>query len=192
MGWKEAVGKIAPVLGLALTGNLPGAAAAAIGTIADALGLDSKTPEAIEAAVRGMTPEQALLLKKVDHDFALSQIEEMNRAAEESERIAAMDRSNARDMAKTEIGADKSPWWAPTRRTWLSLLAVVGFFSSLGVMFYISIKEIEIGESTALQLGALIGSLGTIVATVYNFDFGSTQSSHKKDDIISRSMPPKE
>lgn len=170
MGWKEAVGKIAPVLGMALTGNLPGAAAAAIGTIADALGLDAKTPEAVESAMRGMTPEQALLLKKADQDFAMAHIKELNRAAEESERIASQDRDSAR---KREMAVrDYTPMI-------LAYIVSIGFFGVLGYMLTKSIPDT--GKEALL---IMLGSLGAAWTGVIAYYFGSSAGSARKTEIM--------
>lgn len=176
MGWKDAVGKIAPVLGMALTGNLPGAAASAIGAIADALGLDAKTPEAVEAAMKGMTPEQAVALKRADQEFALAQIKELNRAAEESERIASQDRDSAR---KREIAVmDSTP-------KILAYIVTVGFFGVLAFML-----TNDVPESAKDTLNIMLGSLGTAWVGIISYYYGSTALSAKKTDIIARSNPP--
>lgn len=173
MGWKDALGKIAPVLGMALTGNIPGAAAAAIGTIADALGLDSKTPEAIETAMKGMTPEQAVALKRADQQFALDQLKEMHRAAEEAERIASQDRDSAR---KREIAVkDYTPMI-------LAYIVSLGFFGVLGFMLTQSIPDT--GKEALL---IMLGSLGAAWTGVIAYYFGSSAGSSKKTDIMASS-----
>lgn len=176
MDWKAAVGKIAPVLGMALTGNIPGAAAAAVGTIAEALGLDTKTPEAVAIAMKGMTPEQALLLKKADQDFAMAQIKELNRTVEELERIAAQDRDSAR---KREIAVkDYTPMI-------LAYIVSIGFF---GVLSFMLTKSIPDTGKEALLI--MLGSLGAAWTGVIAYYFGSSAGSLKKTDIIARSQPP--
>lgn len=170
MDWKAAIGKIAPVLGMALTGNIPGAAASAISAIAEALGLDNKSPEAIGAALKGMTPEQAMLLKKADQDFALSQIKEMHRAAEEAERIAASDRDSAR---KREIAVkDYTPMI-------LAYIVSIGFFGVLGFMLVESIPDT--GKEALL---IMLGSLGAAWTGVIAYYFGSSAGSARKTEII--------
>lgn len=176
MNWKDAVGKIAPVLGMALTGNIPGAAASAIGVIAEALGLDSKTPEAVMVAMKGMTPEQALLLKRADQEFALSQIKELNRAAEESERIASQDRDSAR---KREMAVkDYTPMV-------LAYIVSVGFF---GVLVFMLTKSIPASGKEALLV--MLGALGLAWGNVMSYYFGSSSGSARKTEIISHINPP--
>lgn len=183
---------IAPTIANTLISMVPGGplVQSALKAVGGALGLTDQTPDTIAVALQNATPEQMRALRMADQLHEIELLKEQNRAFEEELKIHGADRQNARDMAKAEIAADKSPWYAPTRRTWLSMTAVIGFFAALGAMFYITANEIELSSSAALQLGGMLGSLGTLLIMVYNFDFGSTQSGQKKDDLIARSNPP--
>lgn len=187
MDWKSAIGKIAPVLGTALGGPLGGAAVSAI---ASALGLSESTEEAVKQAIQGMTPEQAVALKRADQEFALEQLKEKNRAIEALEKQIIDDRASARDLAKIEAVQDKTPWWMPTRRTILAFIAVLGFLGSLSGLFYIALTGQVIDTGAKDILVYALGCLTGMVTSVYSFDFGSTQGSQRKDEIISRSNPP--
>jgi len=66
--WK----KVLPVIGAAVTGNVPGAIAAAASALGDALGAPvAATPEGIDAALQNATPEQLAALKKIDADLKI-------------------------------------------------------------------------------------------------------------------------
>ena len=69
MDWKALVGTVAPWIGAALGGPM---GAAAVGYVADALGLSEKTESAVKAALAGVTPEQMLAIKTADQNFALA------------------------------------------------------------------------------------------------------------------------
>ena len=64
--WK----KLLPVIGAAVTGNVPGAIAAAASAVSDVLGFQvDPTPKAIDAAMKSATPEQVIALQKLENDL---------------------------------------------------------------------------------------------------------------------------
>lgn len=66
--WK----KLLPVIGAAVTGNVPGAIAAAASAVSDVLGVAVEpTPKAIDAAMKSATPEQVIELQKLENDLKL-------------------------------------------------------------------------------------------------------------------------
>lgn len=167
MDWKAAIGKIAPVLGMALGGPLGGAAVAAISS---ALGLSESTETAIKTALQGMTPEQAATLKRADQQFALDQMKEINRANEEAERIAASDRDSAR---KREVEVkDHTP-------KILAYIVSIGFF---GVLWFMLTESIPDTGKEALLI--MLGSLGAAWTGVIAYYFGSSAGSARKTDIM--------
>ena len=162
---------LAPLLGTALGGPIGGAAAA---FIADKLGIESKTIEAVtEVLTSGkLTPEQLTGLKLAeiefqkflkDHDIKL-------------EEIAAGDRRSARDMQV----AVKSRMPAV-----LTLLITVGFFSVLGWMLY----DKAAVDSPPLLI--MLGSLGTAWTGACAFWFGTTSNSQSKTNLLANSVPAK-
>lgn len=167
MDWKALVGTVAPWIGTALGGPLGGAA---IGAIADALGLSDKTEASIKAALSGVTPEQMLLLKNADQAFALKMQEIGYKQVADLEAIAAADRKDARDMNKVT----RSPVPAI-----LSIAITIGYFAILiGMMMdYLNVKD-----SQALLL--MLGSLGTAWGMVMAFWFGTTNSSDQKNKLL--------
>lgn len=167
MDWKALVGTVAPWIGTALGGPLGGAA---VGAIADALGLSEKTEASIKAALSGVTPEQMLLLKNADQAFALKMQEIGYKQIADLEAIAAGDRKDARDMNKVT----RSPVPAI-----LSIAITIGYFAILiGMMLdYLNVKD-----SQALLL--MLGSLGTAWGMVMAFWFGTTNSSSDKNKLL--------
>lgn len=167
MDWKAAIGKIAPILGTALGGPLGGAAVSAISS---ALGLSESTEEAIKSSLQGMTPEQAAALKRADQQFALEQMKEVNRAAEEAERIAAQDRDSARKR-EAEV-KDKTP------RN-LAYVVSAGFFGVLVSMMFIE-PPVGVKEALLIMLGALSAAWTGVIA----YYFGSSAGSARKTEIL--------
>lgn len=171
MGWKEAVGKVAPILGMALVGNIPGAVASALGAIASTLGLPDSRESTVEAALRILTPEQAILLKRADQDFALAQLKEVNRANAELERLVFDDRANAR--AREIATKDNVP------RN-LAYALTVGFFGVLLLVFIYGYPE----DSSRDLIQQLINTLNVVWIGCMAYYFGTTSRSGKKDSVI--------
>jgi hypothetical protein len=66
--WK----KVLPVIGAAVTGNVPGAILAAASALGDVFGVPvPATPDGIDAAIKGATPEQITAIKKIDADLKI-------------------------------------------------------------------------------------------------------------------------
>ncbi len=69
----------------------------------------------------------------------------------------------------------------------LGLIAVLGFFSILGVLLF---KDIPIGVKDILL--TLFGCLTTIVVQVYQFYFGSSKGSQEKTETIHNKLTNKD
>lgn len=66
--WK----KLLPVVGAAVTGNVPGAIMAAAKVVSDVLGVDVEpTAKAIDAAMQLATPEQVIALQRAEGDLKI-------------------------------------------------------------------------------------------------------------------------
>lgn len=162
---------LAPMVGTALGGPLGGAAAA---FIADKLGLESKTIEAVSEVLNSgkMTPEQISGLKLAEIDF--QKFLEANKI--KLEELEVQDRENARDLQKS------APSHMPAV---LTLLITAGFFGVLSWMLY---------DKTALDnppLLIMLGSLGTAWTAATSFWFGTTASSRAKTDLLANSTQSK-
>lgn len=160
------LGQLAPNIATMIGGPVAGMAVSAL---AKALGMtpeQAKDPAQIIAAVQGMTPEVAAQIKKADQDFAIS----MKKLELDPERLANADRANARDM---QI---QTKDWAPSA---LAIAVTVGFFGLIGVLCLFTIPQENIRV-----VDVMLGSLGTAFLTVVAFYFGSSASSHAKDETI--------
>ena len=169
MDWKALVGTVAPWIGTALGGPLGGAA---IGAVADALGLSDKTESSIKAALSGVTPEQMLALKNADQAFALK-MQELG--YENQEKLAALAVDNTKDARAMQTGTrSKIP-------AALAGLVTCGFFGILVGMLHGSLTATD---NQALLI--MLGALGAAWGNVMNFYFGSTSESGRKTELLAQ------
>lgn len=169
MDWKSLVSTVAPWIGTALTGPLGGAA---MGAIADALGLSDKTEASIKAALAGVTPEQMLLLKNADQAFALK-MQELGYS--NIEKLAALAVENTKD-ARAMQTVTRSPIPAV-----LAILITCGFF---GILIGMLRGDLNAADNQALLI--MLGALGAAWGAVVNFFFGSTAESGRKNDLLAQ------
>ena len=155
--------KLAPALGTALLGPLGGAAA---GFIADKLGLETKTVEAVKEVISGnaMSSDQIAALKVAEIEF--QKFLKQNNI--DLEAIHAKDRDSARGM---QIATGS---WVPGA---LAVSVTCGFFGILSWML-----AGEPPKSDALLV--MLGSLGTAWTAIISFYFGSSQGSRLKTEIM--------
>lgn len=160
---------LAPLLGTALGGPLGGAAAS---FIADKLGIEGKTIEAVNEVLSSgkMSADQVAALKLAEIDFR--KFLEQNKI--DVSKIEAADRDSARTMQT----ATKS--YMPAI---LTLLITLGFFGVLGWMLY----DERTMDSPPLLI--MLGSLGTAWTGACAFWFGTTSSSQRKDTMLANSTP---
>lgn len=156
---------VAPVLADLLPGPLGGAVGK---VIAEAIGKPGATEAEIEKTLVDADPELLLKLKAAENDFILR----MKEKGVDLEKIAADDRANARAM-QVQTRA-KSP-------AVLATVLMGGFFITFGLLFCVE-PPTGSKEAIMLMVGALIARSGTVV----DFFFGSSTSSHTKDETISK------
>lgn len=163
---------IAPMIGTALGGPLGGAAAS---FIADKLGLEAKTVEAVSEVLNSgrMTPDQITSVKLAEIEFEKFLKENAIRI----EEVHAGDRADARKMASST----QSPIPAA-----LSLMVTLGYF---GILIGMMTDVLNVADSQALLI--MLGSLGTAWGGVMSFWFGTTKSSSEKNQIIANAKPAK-
>jgi hypothetical protein len=169
MDWKSIVKTVAPWIGTALGGPFGGMAASAV---ADVFGLSEKTEASIKQALSGATPEQMLMLKTADQNFAARMQELGFQNIENLERIAAENTKDARAMQvaiRSKIPAT------------LSILITVGFF---GILYGMLKGFLTVSENQALLI--MLGALGTAWGNVVNYWFGSTHDSGRKTDMLAK------
>lgn len=167
MDFLQILKTVAPWIGTAIAGPLGGMAVEAA---SNALGLSTKTTDALKQAISGATPEQMLALKQADNDFALKMQALGFQNLEALEKIAADDRKDARDMQKTT----RSPVPAV-----LSVGVTVGYF---GVLIGMLSGSLHVSDSQALLI--MLGSLGTAWGMVMAFWFGTTNDSGRKTEML--------
>lgn len=166
--------KALPWIGAAASGNIPALVAMAASTLSDATGIKiDPNQDAISQAVSRATPEQMLLLKQADNDFALKMQALGINHHEELERMAASDRASARER---EVKTGDS--WTPRL---LAALVVVGW---LTVQYFLLTNVIDatMRELVARVLGTLDGALMLVLA----YYFGSSAGSAAKNEMLAR------
>ena len=157
---------VAPMIGTALGGPLGGMA---IGMLADKLGVQEKTINAVTNAISEtkLTPEQVSSIRQAEIEFQKF----LGQNKIDLERINMENTKSAREMHI----ANRS--YTPQV---MSLVITVGFF---GVLYYMLTMEAKPTEALLIMLG----SLGTAWAAVVNFWFGSTAGSARKTELIAQS-----
>jgi len=174
MDFTTIIKTVAPWIGTALGGPLGGLAVEAA---ASALGVSTKTTDAVKQALSGVTPEQMLALKQADQNFAVQMQALGFKQITDLEAIAAGDRKDARDLLKTTRS------WVPAA---LSGGVTVGYFAILiGLMTGV----MQVSDSQAMLL--MLGSLTTAWGVVMAFWFGTTADSGRKTELLAQSNPPK-
>jgi len=160
---------LAPLLGTALAGPLGGAAAS---FVADRLGIESKTIEAVTEVLNSgkLSPEQITNIKTAEIDF--QKFLEQNKI--DLAKIEAADRDSARSMQTSTRSMVPAA---------LTYLLTIGFFGVLAGMFLYP----EFKESAPLMI--MLGSLGTAWTGACAFWFGTTASSQRKTEVIAHSSP---
>lgn len=162
---KQIITAVAPVLGATLGGPLGGLAG---NVLAQSLGVDTSVPKALEDSILSQSPE-------VIGNIRLAEIELQKQAAANDldlERINAADRVNARDR---EVKTGDS--WTPRA---LAGLVVVGWL----VVQWFLITHIVDGQMREL-VARVLGTLDSALMLVLSYYFGSSVSSHRKDEALS-------
>jgi len=156
---------LAPLLGTALAGPLGGAAAS---FIADKLGIESKTVEAVNEVLNSgkLSPDQLSQIKLAELDF--KKFLEQNKID-----LAKLDVDN------TKSARDMQTATKATTPAILTYLITLGFFGILaGLLLY----EVRPSEPLLIMLGALGAAFGAAV----NFWLGSSHGSSVKSEQIER------
>ena len=155
-----------PILGNAIAGPLGGVAAS---FLADALGLEEKTVEAVSEVLNSgkMSPDQVASIKLAEIEFR--KFLEQNKI--DIEKINKENVRSARDMQSVTRS-----WFPATLSSGITL----GFFGILGWMLY----DDNIVNSEPILI--MLGSLGAAFGAVCNFWLGSSQSSLQKNELLAR------
>jgi len=161
---KGILSAVAPILAGALPGPLGGMARR---VVADALGTDD-SDAAIEKALANTNPEMLLKLKDAEQKFRL----DMEQAGIDLEKISAADRADARSMQ-----VQTKAWIPPV----LAMVVTVGFFAVAGFLIFRTFPQ---ANTEVLMM--LLGQLAAGWTMILSFYFGSSSSSHAKDDVIAK------
>lgn len=162
---------IVPMLGTALGGPLGGAAAA---FIADKLGIESKTVEAVSEVLNSgkMTPDQISAIKLAEMDF--KKFLESNKI--KMEEIAAADRNSARNR-EVQVKDNTNKILAFT---------VVGAFIAMVGATLMGFAKVE-----SVLAGTLVGYLSAKAEQVLAYYFGSSAGSKDKTALLAKAEPVK-
>lgn len=153
MDWKAIVKTVAPVLGTALGGPLGGMAVKAI---AEALGLDEHTEDAISTALAGAKPEDLLKIKQADQQFA----KDMKALDVDLVRISAGDRDSAR---KREVDT----------KDWTPRLLAFAIVLTWGMVQWYILHNIIADDMRELVMRVL-GTLDAALMLVLAYYFGAS------------------
>ena len=172
MDWKKTLATVAPTLATALGGPLAGMA---VNIAAQALGVDN-TEDSISAALATGNPDVLLKLKNAENNFKV----ELKKLDIESEKIAQLDRVSARER-EAKVGDKVVPFLAVLT---LSLFAYIVFYIMTHGFSGIPTEMVGI-------VGILIGQVGAKLEQVYNYYFGSSAGSRRKNDILTDAINKK-
>ena len=128
---------------------------------------DGKNSELMKAVI-GATPEEMIKVQELEKTFEL----EMEKLGVDVFKMEVEDRKSARLSNK----GDKTP-------AILGVVCFIGFFGILASLIFI-----DIPQTSQAALTVMLGSLGTIVAQVANYYWGSSKSSSNKNEMIERMM----
>jgi hypothetical protein len=160
---------VAPWIGTALGGPLGGMAVEAA---ASALGLSTKTADAVKQAISGATPEQMLALKKADQDFAVQMKALGFKNEADLEAIAAGDRDSARKMHAS------TPSLVPALLTCF----VVGAFTTTLIL----LLKFDVPATNRDIVVYMIGQLSGGFTSALAFWLGTTRDSSRKTELLAQ------
>ena len=160
------------MLGTALGGPFGGIAA---GFIAEKLGLEGKTVDAVTKALTDnkMTADQVTAIRLAEIDF--TKFLAQNEITKDQ-----LDTQNTVDARVMQI-AVKS-----ITPNILAVIIVTGFF---GILIAMMMGLLAVSDQQALLI--LLGSLSAGFGAVLNFFFGSSRGSQNKDVLLANSTPTK-
>lgn len=146
---------VAPVLATAVAGPAGGAA---VGWLADKLGVPDATVEGITEALQG-NPELTIKLKELDLEYA---------------KVDAADRDSARNMQIVALQQDD----LFSKR--FNYYFAMGW-SAFSMVYFILVTFANLPKDGVNFANIILGFLlGTAIAAIFNFYFGSSQGSKDK------------
>lgn len=167
MDWKNVVSTVAPWIGTALGGPLGGLA---VNAIADALGLDDKTEEAIKTAILGATPEQMLALRQAEQSFMIQMQDLGFKHIEKIEELVVKDRDSARQREMSV--RDNSVKW------------IAGFVVLVWSLINYTVITADIPISNEHMVTRLLGTMDAALMVVLYYYFGGSRGSDRKTELM--------
>jgi hypothetical protein len=166
MDFTAIIKAISPLIGTAVAGPLGGAA---LGFLADKLGVPKEQTDNIVNALQGIDP---LKLKELEQDFAKWQIEEQDKVIQSYLADTADARKRDSDIRKAGQHNYRADW------------IVVMIFAGMVACFYVALQHVGIDEFGKNIILTLLGVLISEWKQITNFEFGSTRGSKDKDITI--------
>jgi hypothetical protein len=162
--WKSVVSKAAPGVATLLGGPFAGMATTAL---CEVFGIDAQSPDVdaqIAKAVKSMTPDQVIQMKKVDNELTAK----LKEADVDLFKEEVSDKKSARDAHKDS--------WVPAVLTFM-LVALCG------VLVYFICKA-AIPTENKVMFGTIVGYLFGELKQATQYWFGSTFGSQKKTTMM--------
>lgn len=194
MDWRDigkSIANVAPTIAgtLVSLAPIPGAGvaaplvSAAVRALEQALGLSvtgNSSPDDINAALSGASPETLLALKKADQQFII----DCKRADIDLEAVLQKDRASARDR---EIAVKDS-----TPRL-LATLIISAFCVTVGAIVGFALADaLHLDPTAASLVGGVVGYLSakgdTVIAYYFGSSSGSAQKTNALADIANKSL----
>ena len=176
--------KVFPIFqaGAAFGGPVAVAAAAAVGR---ALGSNppAPTPDAIEQAVAGASPDQLIALKKAEQQYQVDMAQIQLQYDQANQQFISADLASAR-IRETDLAKAGHP--DHTARN-LAYLVVVAF---VGSAIYVLSGHLPSGDKEMATLaGTVLGYLISEAKAVLAYYFGNSQGQDRATTLLSQSPP---
>jgi len=188
MNWSDissSVSKFAPLAGAALSSPL--GAAIGVGTIiANLFGVDANPQKVFDYIKENPEKAEERLKFEMSNNIELEKLvldslQERNRHMEEEKFIEFQNVDSARKNSENINGS-------PVDNN-IKMILVIGQFAVLIILIalFFIFKE-TINQSVTLTLGTVMGAIMASIASMVNFYWGTSFSSQKKDEVISRKL----
>lgn len=186
----DIIGKSLPYIAAAASGNIPALVGMAAKAVGDAIGVKvDPTPEAINKAVAGATPEQMIALKQSEQQFAL----EMQKLGfQNAKDMRTLDIQETQAFISDTQDARKS--FSQDKNVFdLGVVILCTFAATTGMALWgcyglltngIQIKDAGIVAAVFTFLGSIIGYLGANAQQVVGYFFGTSSGSKQKTDLL--------
>jgi hypothetical protein len=185
--WK----KVLPVIGAAVTGNVPGAILAAASALSSALGVSVQdTPEGIDATLKALSPEQLAELKQIDANLKIRfrELDTEDRRIDAASDVAVLaDVQDARKFNANTHGILYLGYGINVLSYVCVALILVGCFSVLT-----GAKMGGVDPGLAAMVGSVVGAvvqwLMSNAAQANQFFFGSSPGSRQVSTDLAKAV----